>query len=79
VKCYICDKELSEKEIIYNEEASAFEPCTTCLDVIYDTAYCGGFAIDPDDIDIVDVDYDQNDVPFIDKIWRTFNIEDESS
>lgn len=78
MKCYICDKELSEKEIIYNEEVSSYEPCTTCLDVIYDTAYCGNFAFDPDAVEFVDEDYDKADVPFIDKIWRTPDIEDES-
>lgn len=59
--CYICDRQLSEKEINYNEEIQTYEPCTVCLDVIFDTAYCGGFSPDPDDYQSIDLEFD--DVP----------------
>lgn len=42
MRCYICDNELSENEIQLDEENKS-EPCTTCLKVIHDTAYCDGF------------------------------------
>ena len=41
-RCYICDTELSESEINLDEEGK-LEPCTTCLRIIMDTAYCDGF------------------------------------
>jgi hypothetical protein len=50
MRCYICDVELTENEIQISEQAvskatglPASEPCTTCMDVIMDTAYSDGF------------------------------------
>ena len=43
MKCYICDKELSEKEISYNEDLQGYEACSDCLEIIYETAYSDGF------------------------------------
>lgn len=42
MRCYICDVELSEAEIQLDEEGKS-EPCTTCLNIIMNTAYCNGF------------------------------------
>lgn len=42
MRCYICDNELSENEINQGEDGK-WEPCTTCLNIIMDTAYSNGF------------------------------------
>lgn len=41
-RCYICNSELSEQEIQFDEQVK-LEPCTTCLTIIKDAAYCDGF------------------------------------
>lgn len=43
MRCNICDHTLTDKEVIFNKEAEAFEPCTTCLDIAMDAAYCDGY------------------------------------
>lgn len=52
-RCYICDSELSENEIQFDEEGK-LEPCTTCLRIIMDTAYCDGFEPYPEEDAAVD-------------------------
>lgn len=42
MRCYICDTELSDAEVQLDEDGKT-EPCTTCMKVIMDTAYCDGF------------------------------------
>lgn len=54
MKCHICDKELSDKEITYNEDLKAYEPCTYCLEAALDAAYCDGFNIEDDKFIIID-------------------------
>jgi hypothetical protein len=44
--CHICDKMLTEAEIIYNAELRGYEPCTVCLSAAMDAAYSGGFRND---------------------------------
>ncbi len=60
--CNICDRQLSEKEISWNADLQAYEPCSTCLDVIMDAAYGQSR---PDDIEgeevLLDTDFDQED------------------
>lgn len=46
MRCHICDKELSEKEIVFNKDMGGYEPCTVCLDIAMDAAYCDGFQYD---------------------------------
>ncbi len=43
MRCNICDKPLSEGEIIYIKDDKSFEPCGTCLDVALEAAYSGDF------------------------------------
>ena len=43
MRCNICDRKMTDKEIAYNEELGAFEPCSTCLEVIMDAAFSGGY------------------------------------
>ena len=42
MRCYICNNELTIQEIQLDEEGKS-EPCTPCLRIIMDTAYCDGF------------------------------------
>lgn len=51
-RCYICNNELSEQEIQF-DESQKLEPCTTCLAIIMDTAYCDGFDPYPDEDAVV--------------------------
>lgn len=43
MRCHICNKALSEAEILVAPDGTSFEPCATCLDVIFDAAYSDGF------------------------------------
>lgn len=42
MRCYICDVELTEAEITLDKELKS-EPCTTCQQIIYETAFSGKF------------------------------------
>jgi hypothetical protein len=42
VRCYICDVELSEGEISLDRQLKA-NPCTSCQQIIYETAFSGKF------------------------------------
>lgn len=42
MRCFICDVELSEGEISLDKELKS-NPCTTCQQVIYETAFSGKF------------------------------------
>lgn len=50
MKCYICDKTLTEQEVQYNKVLDQWEPCGACLEVALDAAYSGDFKPD-DDLD----------------------------
>lgn len=54
MRCNICDKELSDKEVVYNEELQAYEPCTYCLDVALDAAYSNGFQKEDDEFVLIE-------------------------
>lgn len=56
--CNICDKQLSEKEINWNEDINTFEPCGTCLDVIMDAAYAQGY--DDEEQRVIESDFDDD-------------------
>lgn len=57
MKCHACDKDMSDKEINYNEELGDYEMCTTCLDIALDAAYSQGFQTE-DDIFVIDSGFD---------------------
>lgn len=42
MRCYICDKQLSEKEVVLDDRTKKPEPCTECMDIIIDTAFPSG-------------------------------------
>jgi hypothetical protein len=46
MRCFICDKILSENEIQTNKDTKEFEPCPTCLEIALDAAYSDGFSPD---------------------------------
>lgn len=41
--CYICDRQLSDAEIIWNSDYKQWEPCGECLEISLDAAFSGGF------------------------------------
>ena len=58
--CNICDKEMSDKEVSYNEDLKAYEPCTVCLDIAMDAAYSQGFHTEDDEFQyVVDEAFDE--------------------
>jgi len=52
MRCNICDKTLSETEVLFNKEIDAFEPCSTCLDIAMETAFSQGFHKPDDEIPV---------------------------
>lgn len=59
MRCNICDKELSDKEVIYNGDLDGYEPCTECLDIALEAAYSGGVPNDDDELSAVDSSFDE--------------------
>jgi len=59
MRCNICDKELSDKEVNYNEDLQGYEPCTECLDVAMDAAYSGSLPDDDRELVAVDSSFDE--------------------
>ena len=47
--CNICDRLMTEKEIVWNKDIDTYEPCGTCLEIAMDAAYSDGFQYDDDD------------------------------
>ena len=43
MRCHICDRGLSATEIIKSPDKKSYEPCTSCMEIIMETAYCDGF------------------------------------
>ena len=67
MRCAWCDNELSDKEISFNKELDAFEPCTVCLDAAMEAAYCDGFIGDDEDILVLDASFDDDYTPTFSK------------
>jgi hypothetical protein len=66
MRCHICDKSLSEKETIYNKDLQAYEPCTVCLDIAMDAAYCDGVQRDEEyECVVLDASFDDAEASFI--------------
>ena len=51
MRCYICNKVLTENETIFNQDHGDYEPCTGCLEVIQDlvSSYYDKPSMDDDD------------------------------
>lgn len=62
MRCYICDVELSEGEISLDKQMQS-EPCTSCNQIIYETAYSGKFKNASYDISNDNEDYSDDFEP----------------
>ena len=51
MRCAICDRALSDTEVVFNKDLDAYEPCSTCLEVAMDAAYSQGFSPDGEPLD----------------------------
>lgn len=49
MRCSCCDKQLTDKEIVWNKELGQWEICSFCLESAMDAAYSNGFQQDNDD------------------------------
>lgn len=62
MRCNICDRKLTDKEISFNKDLETYEPCTECLDVALDAAYSDGFKPEgSEDYHIIDLTFDSYD------------------
>jgi hypothetical protein len=73
MRCNICDKQLTDKEVQWNKELKQYEPCTECLEIAMDAAYSDGHGYD---------DFDLHFVPLVDdsfdeSVSLTRDVEDE--
>jgi len=56
MRCDICDKALSDTEVVFNKElvnpdgTGGYEPCATCLEIAMDAAFSQGFNRPDDEI-----------------------------
>jgi hypothetical protein len=69
MRCYICDVELSEGEISL-DKALKSNPCTSCQQIIYETAFSGKFAhnkLDGEEDDYAD-DFEPDEDKFAEMI-----------
>lgn len=71
MRCYICDVELTEGEISLDRQLKS-NPCTTCNQVIYETAFSGKFKnstydVANDDDEFGD-DFEPDDLKFAEMI-----------
>jgi hypothetical protein len=69
MRCFICDVELTEGEISLDKELKS-EPCTTCQQIIYETAYSGKFkkSYGEDETEDYSDDFEPDDIFFAEMI-----------
>lgn len=69
MRCVICDVELTEGEISLDKQLKS-NPCTTCQQIIYETAFSGKFkkSLDENDLDDYGDDFEPDDVVFAELI-----------
>lgn len=75
MRCNICDRQLSDKEISWNKEINNFECCGTCLEISLEAAFSDGFLKEDDDHVLIDNDSNLSDV--FDFSFQVYN-EDET-
>jgi hypothetical protein len=51
MRCVICDKALSDTEVVFNKDLNDYEPCYTCLEIAMDAAFSQGHHRPDDEID----------------------------
>lgn len=54
MRCHVCDKAISEAEIQVTPDGKGYEPCSICMEIALDAAYCDGF-VRSDDLDEIEV------------------------
>ena len=62
MRCAWCDRVLTDKEVVWNSDLEAFEPCHVCLDVALEAAYSGGFKREEEYEEIPIVDGEIEDI-----------------
>lgn len=69
MRCYICDVELTEGEISLDKEMKS-NPCTSCQQIIYETAFSGKFKknYDLNDEDDYSDEFEPDDEKFAEMI-----------
>jgi hypothetical protein len=72
MRCYICDVELTEGEISLDKRMQS-NPCTSCNQIIYETAFSGKFktaaySVASDDEDEFGDDFEPDDLRFAEMI-----------
>lgn len=69
MRCYICDVELTEGEISLDADLKS-NPCTTCQQIIYETAFSGKFkkTYDLNDNDDLSDEFEPDDEKFAEMI-----------
>lgn len=69
MRCYICDVELTEGEISLDRQLKS-NPCTSCQQIIYETAFSGKFrqgSMDESEDDYSD-DFEPDDLLFAEMV-----------
>ena len=74
MRCCICDVELTEKEISFDRELKS-NPCTTCQQIIYETAFSGKFKQGLDDEEDFGDDFEPDEQKFTEMIEEDFYYE----
>jgi hypothetical protein len=75
MRCYICDVELSEGEISLDRQLKS-NPCTSCNQIIYETAFSGKFknsSVELNDNDEFGDDFEPDDAMFAEMIEQEIN------
>jgi hypothetical protein len=74
MRCYICDVNLSEGEISLDKQLKT-QPCTSCQQIIYETAFSGKFkkSYGEDTTDDYSDDFEPDDVKFAEMIEEDMN------
>lgn len=69
MRCFICDVELSEGEISFDRQLKS-NPCTSCQQIIFETAFSGKFkkSYEANDNDDFGDDFEPDDAKFAEMI-----------
>lgn len=76
IRCFICDVELTEGEISLDKEMKS-NPCTTCQQIIFETAFSGKFkkSYGEDETEDYSDDFEPDDAKFAEMIEQeTFHL-----
>lgn len=57
MRCHVCDKALTDTEIQASPSGHGYEPCSVCMEIALDAAYCDGF-VREDPLEEIELDDD---------------------